>query len=69
MADDTRDMVIRLEAEVEHINEKLSDMQEKVNAMHNLLMQARGMRWLIVTMAAIAGFAASFATKFIPLTK
>jgi hypothetical protein len=29
-------------------------------------MQARGMRWLIVAMAATSGFMASFATKFIP---
>jgi hypothetical protein len=65
-ADDTRDRMIRLEAEVEHITTQLTDMQKKVNAMHDLLMQARGMRWLIVAMAATSGFMASFATKFIP---
>jgi hypothetical protein len=65
-ADDTRDRMIRLEAEVEHITNQLTDMQKKVNAMHDLLMQARGMRWLIVAMAATSGFMASFATKFIP---
>lgn len=64
--DDTRDRMIRLEAEVEHITSQLTDMQKKVNAMHDLLMQARGMRWLIVAMAATSGFMASFATKFIP---
>jgi hypothetical protein len=64
--DDTRDRMIRLEAEVEHITNQLTDMQKKVNAMHDLLMQARGMRWLIVAMAATSGFMASFATKFIP---
>lgn len=69
MTDDTRDMVIRLETEVEHIQVQLADMQEKVNAMHDLLMQAKGMRWLIVTMAAVAGFAASFAAKYLPFAK
>lgn len=67
--DDTRDRMIRLEAEVEHITAQLTDMQKKVNAMHDLLMQARGMRWLIVAMAATGGFMASFATKFIPYWK
>lgn len=66
MNDDTRDRMIRLEADVDHITTKLDDMQTKVNAMHDLLMQARGMRWLIIGMAACAGFFASFAAKYLP---
>lgn len=66
MTDDTRDRVIRLETQSEHITEQLDDMQKKVNAMHDLLMQARGARWIIVGMAAIAGFVASFASKYLP---
>ncbi|WP_029581923.1 hypothetical protein [Bradyrhizobium sp. URHD0069] len=69
MSDDTRDRVIRLETEIDHITAKLDDMQKKVNAMHDLLMQARGMRWLIVCMAAMAGFLASFASKYLPFSK
>lgn len=69
MSDDTHGRVVRLETQVEHLSEQLSDMQGKVNAMHDLLMQAKGMRWLIVFMAAAAGFAASFASKYIPLSK
>ena len=69
MTDDTRDRVIRMEAELDYMATQLKDMQGKVNAMHELLMQAKGMKWLIVVMAAIAGFAASFATKFIPFYK
>ncbi|MGY3622367.1 hypothetical protein [Bradyrhizobium sp. USDA 10063] len=71
MTDDTRDRVIRLEANLEHATAKIDDMQAKVNAMHDLLMQAKGMRWLIVGMAAVAGFIASFASKYLhlPLSK
>ncbi|WP_454626985.1 hypothetical protein [Bradyrhizobium cenepequi] len=68
MVDDTRDRVIRLETQVDHMNEQLNDMQGKVNAMHDLLMQARGMRYLIIGMAALAGFFASFAAKYLPFT-
>ena len=67
--DDTRDRVMRMEAEIEHMAAKLDQMQTKVNAMHDLLMQAKGMRWLIVGMAAIAGFFASVASKYLPFYK
>jgi Mg2+ and Co2+ transporter CorA len=66
MTDDTRDRVIRLEANLEHVTEQLSDMQKKVNEMHDLLMQARGVRWVIIAMAAVSGFVASFASKYLP---
>lgn len=42
-------------------------MQKKVNTMHDLLMQAHGVRWLIVGMAAIGGFFASLAIKYLHL--
>ena len=66
MTDDTRDRVIRIETQLEHVTQQLADTQTKVNEMHDLLMQARGMRWLIVGMAAVAGFLASFASKYLP---
>lgn len=66
LENDTRDRVMRMEAEIEHMGVKLDQMQTKVNAMHDLLMQARGMRWLIVGMAAVAGFFASAVSKFLP---
>ncbi len=73
MTDDTgtRDRVIRLETKVEHLTEQMTDMQKKVNEMHDLLMQARGVRWMIVAVAAMAGFLASFASKYLhlPLSK
>ena len=69
MTDDTRDRVIRLETEIDHMASQVKDMQTKVNAMHELLMQAKGMKYLIVIMAAVAGFFASFAAKYIPFMR
>jgi hypothetical protein len=71
MTDDTRDRVIRIETQLEHVTQQLADQQTKVNEMHDLLMQARGVRWMVITTAAIVGFLASFATKYLhlPFTK
>jgi phage-related minor tail protein len=69
MTDDTRDRVIRHDAQIDHMAEQIEDMQKKVSAMHELLMQAKGMKYLIVIMAAIAGFFASFASKYIPFVR
>lgn len=69
MTDDSRDRLIRLESEVEHLTVSLKDVQVKVHAMHDLLMQAKGMRWLIIGMASVAGFFASFIGKLFPMFK
>jgi predicted esterase YcpF (UPF0227 family) len=63
---DSRDRLIRLETEVEHLTVALKDVQDKVHAMHDLLMQAKGMRWIIIGMASMAGFFASFLGKLFP---
>lgn len=67
--DDSRDRLIRLENEVEHLTQQLDDVSKKVTVMHDLLMQAKGMRWLIIAMAAVAGFFASFVAKLFPFAK
>ena len=68
MSDDTRDRVIRLEAQLEHMAEQLDKMVTTVSSMHDLLQQARGAKWIIVGSAAIggalAGKFASFASLF-----
>ncbi|MGY3606302.1 MULTISPECIES: hypothetical protein [unclassified Bradyrhizobium] len=63
----TRDRVIRLQTKLEHVTAQLSNVQIKVNTMHDLLMQARGVRWMIFAIAAMAGFLASFITKYLHL--
>jgi uncharacterized Rmd1/YagE family protein len=60
---DIRERVARLEERLEHCTGQLSDVQKKVNEMHDLLMQARGFRWMIVVLAGTAGFLASFVSK------
>ena len=69
MTDDTRDRLIRLENEVEHLTAKLEEVSQKVTVMHDLLMAAKGMRWFIIGMAAVAGFFASFVAKLFPFAK
>ncbi len=58
VADDTRDKVIRLEAEVEGVREDIAEMKKHVKAMHDLLMQAKGARWAIVGLATLGGILA-----------
>jgi hypothetical protein len=69
MTDDTRDKVMRHEAKIEHMFVQIEDMQKKVNAMHDLLMQAKGMRLLIVAMAAVAGFFSALVAKYLPFLR
>lgn len=63
---DTRDRVIALERDVKHLTQQVDVMADKVAAMHDLLMQARGVRWIIVLMAGVGGFIASKLGTFIP---
>jgi hypothetical protein len=69
MTDEERDRLTRLEVQFQHLSKSVDDTHQKVTVMHDLLMQAKGMRWLIVTMAAIAGFVASFAAKYLPFMR
>ena len=45
---DTRDRVIRLEAQVEQLTRDVAGMDEKVSEIHTLLQQARGAKWMLV---------------------
>ena len=63
---DTRDRVIKLAADMEHLTARVDDMAVKVSAMHDLLQQARGARWLILTAAAIGGFVSAKLAPLLP---
>jgi hypothetical protein len=67
--ENTRDRLIALEVEVRHLGESLSSYGEKVNAMHNLLMQAKGMKYLIMLMATIGGAVSALAVKYFPFLR
>ena len=63
---DTRDRVIKLESDLKHLTDSVESMSTKVTAMHDLLQQARGARWLILTAAAIGGFVSAKLAAFMP---
>jgi hypothetical protein len=45
-----------LEANFRHADAKLDKMAEKVDEMHEVLLQAKGARWAIIGVASFAGF-------------
>lgn len=44
MESDTRDRVIKLEAEVQHLKEDIAEIKIKTAAMYDILNQAKGMK-------------------------
>lgn len=68
MDSDTRDRVIRMEAEVDNLEKKVDEMSKKIDDMHNVFMQARGARYVIIGAAAIGGAITGFLVKLIPFT-
>jgi hypothetical protein len=56
---DNHERLVRLETEHKHLNEKVGLMAGKVDEMHELLVQAKGVRWVIIAMATVGGFLAS----------
>lgn len=73
---DTRDRLIRLEAKFEakfehfearfeHLEKANAVTDQKVTEMHDLLMQARGARWMIAGLATIGGAAAAVLAKVV----
>lgn len=57
---DTRDRVIRLEAEVAQLKESISEIKEKTEAMYDILNQAKGARLIGWLMFGAAGFLISW---------
>ena len=65
-ASDTRDRVIKLETDMEHLTKQVDAMAVKVTAMHDLLQQAKGIRWVIITAAAVGGFISAKIAPLLP---
>jgi uncharacterized membrane protein len=63
---DTRDRVIKMAADMDHLTARVDDMAIKVSAMHDLLNQARGARWLILAAAAVGGFVSAKLAPLLP---
>lgn len=68
MSDDTQTAikVARLEAQVEHLTNTVETMSAKLDTVHEVLLQAKGARWFIITAATIGGAFSAFATKWLP---
>ena len=47
-----------LEQKVSHMEEELDRMSAKVDEMHAILLQARGVRWAVITVSGLVGFLA-----------
>jgi hypothetical protein len=65
-ANDTRDRVIKLTSDMEHLTARFDEVAAKVAVMHDLLQSARGARWMILTAAAIGGFVSAKIGAFLP---
>lgn len=68
MTDDTRDRVMRMEAELDNLERQVLHMSKKIDDMHDLFMQARGARYVIIGAAAVGGAITGFLVKLIPFT-
>ncbi len=66
MTDDSRDRLIRLETEVEHLTATVNNMASKLDELHTVFLQAKGARWLLIVMAGMGGAVAGFAAKWLP---
>ena len=63
---DTRDRVIKLERDMEHLTATVDKMAGHVEEMRDLFIQAKGARWFIITAASLGGFLAAKVGAFIP---
>lgn len=68
MTDDTRDRVIALEVKVDSLRKAVEARDKKIDQMHDVLMQAKGARYVIVGAAAIGGAVTGFLVKLLPFT-
>ena len=66
MSDDTRDRVIALERDMQHMSLKVDEMSGQVKEMHQLLMQARGAKWAVVGLATVGGFISAKLSALFP---
>ena len=59
MAPEERDRLIKLEIETGHLSKKVDSMAEQISEMHDLLMQAKGAKLILIGIAAVVGFVSS----------
>ena len=52
----TSERLVILEQTVSHMEEELDKISAKVDEMHAILLQAKGVRWAIVAVSGLVGF-------------
>jgi hypothetical protein len=50
--------LVMLEQKVSHMEEELDKIAAKVDEMHAILLQARGVRWAVIVVSGLVGFLA-----------
>jgi hypothetical protein len=55
-----------LEQQMRAMQDDVHETRKKVEAMHDLMMQAKGAKWAILTLAGVTGFVAGLAHKVFP---
>lgn len=66
---DDGERIAVLEERVRMMDRHIEIMSKQVQQMHDILMQAKGARWLILAAASFAGIAASLGVKFLPFLR
>lgn len=64
-ASDTRDRVIRVETEMAAVKQQLKDVSEKLDQIHEIFLQAKGARYMIIGAAAVFGFVSAWLPSFV----
>lgn len=66
MNTDERDRLTKLEVNVEHLTRQVDEMKDTVTELRDLLLQARGARWMIGILIAVGGFMSGMLAKYLP---
>jgi hypothetical protein len=52
----TSERLVILEQTVSHMEEELDKISAKVDEMHAILLQAKGVRWAVIAVSGLVGF-------------
>jgi hypothetical protein len=52
----TSERLVILEQRVSHMEEELDKISSKVDEMHAILLQAKGVRWAVIAVSGLVGF-------------
>lgn len=64
---DTRDRVIRLETQVQHMSKTMDQMSTQVTELHSMLQQARGAKWVLILVWVGVGGAMTYLLQLLKL--